>query len=415
MHQLYVQYEAELVGIVSIDVEGIFSFQYDSHWLQSPHKFPLSISIPLCNEQYGHRSTLAFFENLLPEGELRYKIEHSRGIEGVEALLNNYGKDCAGAITVTATPLSAQKISDEVVEIPFNKIEKALAEHHSLAQMIAIIEPGYLSLAGAQDKFPAIYRDGHFLLPKNMGPTTHIIKAPIWRSGVKESVYNEYYCMKLAKLVGLSVPNFFIHPGKHPLFVIERYDRKIKNNQKYYRIHQQDFCQAMGFPSNQKYEDQGGPSIIDNFQLIKKYVSPHHRLHDLNAFLTWICFNLLIGNNDSHSKNISLLMDEKIHLAPFYDLLCTEIYPGLKKRFSFKIDGRDTPDKISKKHLANLNEQLELRSRTFEDILLKTIEVLEVHYALVSSEVQDEFKDCNVTVRINELIRKRIKNFKSKI
>ena len=59
-----------------------------------------------------------------------------------------------------------------------------------------------------------------------MTPTTHIVKTPIWRQGVKESVYNEYFCMRLAGMVGLEVPNCFIIEGRHPLFVIERYDRK---------------------------------------------------------------------------------------------------------------------------------------------------------------------------------------------
>ncbi len=73
------------------------------------------------------------------------------------------------------------------------------------------------------------------------------------------------------------------------------------------------------------------------------------RKESIYASLDWICFNLLILNNDSHSKNISLLLkDGKIELAPFYDFLSTGIYPSLKRHFSFKIGDRREPSRISK-------------------------------------------------------------------
>jgi serine/threonine-protein kinase HipA len=41
----------------------------------------------------------------------------------------------------------------------------------------------------------------------------------------------------------------------------------------------------------------------------------------------WVLFNTLVGNSDSHSRNISFLVSAKgVQLAPFYDLLCTAVY-----------------------------------------------------------------------------------------
>ena len=45
------------------------------------------------------------------------------------------------------------------------------------------------------------------------------------------------------------------------------------------------------------------------------------------ALFRWVLFNTLVGNSDSHLKNISFLMSaEGVQLAPFYDLLCTAVY-----------------------------------------------------------------------------------------
>lgn len=273
------------------------------------------------------------------KGEVRNALEKSHDFKGTYQLLKNFGNDCAGAIIISPSERSPFQIGqeDNRTKVKMDEIFKAIEEKRSVAEVIAIHDPGYLSIAGAQDKFVAIYENGEFYLPKNGRPATHIVKVPIHRSGIKESVYNEYYCMKLAKLVGLNVPHCEVLDNKkHPLFIIERYDRKIGKHVK--RILQQDFCQAQGFVSEEKYEAKGGPILKDSYNLIKPNVSITKRSKALFDYLDWICFNLLIGNNDSHSKNISfLLADGKIELAPFYDLLCTAIYRKLKRKFSFVI------------------------------------------------------------------------------
>ena len=90
-----------------------------------------------------------------------------------------------------------------------------------------------------------------------------------------------------------------------PLFVIERYDRSQGHDGLTHRIHQQDFCQAQGFTREQKYEDKGGPTLKQGYELILKHFPAKKRLRSLINLLDWVAFNLLIGNNDSHSKNIS--------------------------------------------------------------------------------------------------------------
>jgi serine/threonine-protein kinase HipA len=415
MSKLNVFYEKIKVGELNRDEDLVYSFAYDPDWLHYEKKFPLSLALPLREEAYGNKHTLSFFENLLPEGEVRNVIGRAHQVESPYEFLREFGGDCAGAVIVTDkehSPFTGD--TREKILIDMEKVYQAIEQHHSVAHVIAQLDPGYLSLAGAQDKFPAILEDGQFYLPKNATPTTHIVKVPINREGVKESVYNEYYCMQLAKAAGLNVPHTqIIGGGIHPLFVIDRYDREKDKNGIIHRIHQQDFCQAQGIVSEQKYEAKGGPSLKDNYALIVNNVGIKNRLSNTYAFLDWVCFNLLIGNNDSHSKNISfLLRDGRVELAPFYDLLSTAIYPKLKRQFSFKIGDRDDFSSIGKKQFEALDADLGLKVGTMaERLRLMNKKVLEYKDPLADS-IKKEHQQMKIAQRISEMIEKRSRSFK---
>ncbi|MFT6632386.1 MAG: serine/threonine-protein kinase HipA [Bacteriovoracaceae bacterium] len=412
MSKLNVFYKESLVGTLSRDSDLITSFSYSAQWLKDKDAFKLSLAMPLQKEIFGNKITLSFFENLIPEGDARDSLEKSQQTKGTYDILKKFGEDCAGAIILSEkeeSPFDPSNLSPEI-RIEIKDLYKAIDEKRSIAEVIANLDPGYLSIAGAQDKFVAIYRDKNFYLPSGGLPTTHIVKAPIYRSGVKESVYNEYYCMKLAELVGLSVPSCFILKHKeHPLYVTQRYDREIGTEVK--RIHQQDFCQAQGIVSEFKYEAKGGPTLKDNYLLIKNNVTITKRSKALFDYLNWICFNLLIGNNDSHSKNISLLLvDGRIEMAPFYDLLSTAVYPKLKKDFSFKLGDRDDPNKIGASQFQMVDQELDLKLGTMEKKALEMSQKLLRHKDALASKLKMEYPNAKVFGRISELIEKRCKN-----
>lgn len=416
MSSLNVFYEDVLVGQLSQSEDLTYSFVYSQEWLTHKNKFPLSLAMPLQAEPFGNRITLSFFENLLPEGDVRDAIARSHQAESPYEFLKEHGEDCAGAVIISSHNQSPYNPAIESKSIPIDmeKVYEAIENHQSVAHAIAELDPGYLSLAGAQDKFPAIFVDGNFFLPTNASPTTHIIKVPINRQGVKESVFNEYYCMQLASLCGFKIPsNQIIHNGKHPLFVIERYDRKRDQKGIVHRIHQQDFCQAQGISSAKKYESKGGPSIRDNYNLIVANVTIKERMHSTYAYLDWICFNLLIGNNDSHSKNISfLLKDSKIELAPFYDLVSTALYPSLKRQFSFKIVGRDEYSQIGKNQFAELDQELGLKIGTMADRMRHTYHNVHTHKVTLAKSISEIFREVKIVNRISALIEERAKGFK---
>lgn len=414
MSKLNVFYKEKLVGTLHRDSELIYSFLYSEEWLGDKNAFQLSLAMPLQKEAFGNKVTLSFFENLLPEGEARDALERSQDTKSIYDFLAKFGQDCAGAVIVSTLEESPykNKLKGNEVKIEMDEIYTAIDEKRSVADVIAKLDPGYLSIAGAQDKFSAIYRDGEFYLPQVGLPTTHIVKVPIYRSGVKESVYNEYFCMQLAALVGLNIPNCFVldHP-EHPLYIIERYDRKI--GKEIARIHQQDFCQAQGVVSDNKYEIKGGPTLEDNFQLIKSNVAIAGRSKAMFDYLDWVCFNLLIGNNDSHSKNLSFVSHAgKIELAPFYDLLCTAIYPKLNRNFSFKLGDRDDASRVGKNQFEMIDESLGLKLGTMSERALKMSENLLKYKDGLVTKVKAELPSAKIVNGISDLIEKRCASLK---
>lgn len=280
MKSLYVFYENQLVGTLSRNENLVYSFTYEEPWQKGSKSFPLSLAMPLSQKNFENRVTLSFFENLLPEGELREVLERDHKIQGTFEFLNQFGRDCAGAIIITADQnFSYNPSTENLVEVDLEKIYSAINKRKPVADVIAQMDPGYLSLAGAQDKFPAIFKEGKLFLPTHGAPTTHIVKIPIIREGIKESVYNEFYCMELARAVGFKVPPCQVLGGLHPLFIIERYDRYADHKNIVHRIHQQDFCQAQGITSEFKYEAKDGPSLKKDYDLILANVTVSKRMH----------------------------------------------------------------------------------------------------------------------------------------
>ena len=412
--KLNVYFEEIKVGELIQDEELLLSFKYSNDWLEYSPNFQLSLALPLRKEAFGNKLTLSFFENLLPEGDVRRVLGASNNLGGTFDFLKEYGADCAGAIVLTKAQLKVRSTTKAPKEISFEVLDETIENKQSVAELISEESPGYLSIAGAQDKFPAIVNKEKIFLPQDNQPTTHIVKTPIFRSGVKESVFNEYFCMQLAKKVGLNVPRCFVlNTSKHYLYVIERYDRIVSPKKQVQRLHQQDFCQAQGVVSDKKYEAIGGPSLKDNYNLIIKNVGIQKRRDATFMFLDWICFNLLIGNNDCHSKNLSLLLvNNKIELAPFYDLICTAIYPKLSKRFAFKIGGRDDYSKIGINQLNRVEKDLGIKEGTLvERMLLMSAKIFE-HKDNLVEEVKIHYKDAKIPARISELIEKRCKAMK---
>ncbi len=335
------------VGVLRQRESGRLAFEYNQKWLASKNPKPLSVSLPLKKRKFEDAETRPFFAGLLPDDAVRAKLAKILGVSEKNdyALLEELGRECAGAISLYPAGQLPPRTSQSS---PYYLKEEKLAELISVLPnrpLLAGLSGLKLSLAGAQNKMVVRFFDNEFSLPNETLHSTHIIKPAI--HGVDQSIANEFFCMQLAQMVSglVPVPNVSAQTAAGvPYLMIERYDRTALEG-KIIRIHQEDFCQALGVSPERKYQSEGGPSLAQCFDLLKSYsIQP---AKDRLRMTDIVIFNYLIGNTDAHGKNFSFLHAENgLILAPFYDLLSTHIYPALSTKVAMKIGGAYLHDRI---------------------------------------------------------------------
>jgi serine/threonine-protein kinase HipA len=422
MKQLFVYYNQDLVGVLIQNEDATYSFEYEKTWAQKSYSFSLSPSLPVSNnESFGHRESLSYFENLIPEGEVKKRLEKLLGksLDGGLGFLEEFGIDCAGALIISPKRLKAEQldsnIEPEFVEIDLNRASEDFKNNKNLMKETIETYGGHFSLAGAQDKIPVIRLKEGVFISTNSFPSLHIIKPPHHSKSVKDSVYNEYFCMKLAKACGLDVPEVDVIENEVPFYVIERFDRKYTDDG-VQRIHQIDFCQAQGKLVSEKYEAEGGPSLKDCYMTIKSHSSKF--IEDTKKFTSWIAFNLIIGNNDSHSKNISFIVDKKsMYLSPFYDLLCTSVYKEYNPRFAFKISGRDSWDKMTSEHFVSEVDSwgLPRNNKILKNAVFDTACKVEKEISGLVETFNSKFPNVKLANRLKVEVLKRAQSFKKRL
>jgi serine/threonine-protein kinase HipA len=345
---LYVWLLGDCVGQLS-RWQGKLIFQYGEDWLARSDAVALSHSLPLRAAPFTDGAVKSFFAGLLPEGQLRQLVSQQTqvSVQNEFALLEKIGGECAGAVSLlprgilppTAQDASLDAGAHWLSDDQFVKILDELPRRPMLAGKDGL----RLSLAGAQDKLPVIAQWSksqglRIALPLGGAPSTHILKPPI--AGLEGTVANEAFCLALARELGLNAAQAQVCKVQSREFLlVERYDRtgelKRRVNAKVKRLHQEDFCQAMGVMPEFKYQNEGGPDLAQCFAFLREITRPSapHVLRLLDA----VIFNALVGNHDAHAKNFSVLYNPRPSFAPLYDILSTAVYEGLSGKMAMKI------------------------------------------------------------------------------
>ena len=371
-HELKVWLFDQPVGRLFL-YNGRLHFAYLPEWLAQPQAMPVSISLPLQSDSFDDQQARPFFAGLLPEGHLRSVIARQLHVSSQNefALLDQLGGECAGAVSLTAWESTSVQQSNRSVKSveSFNSIERssvvpdAAVQWLSDAELVGILDqlPSRpmlvgqaglrLSLAGAQDKLPVLFDGMRIGLPQFGTPSSHILKPDI--AAVTDSVSNEAFCLALAKQLKLPCANAQIHQVAGRRFLlVERYDRQMTATgtlSPRERLHQEDFCQALGVVSELKYQNEGGPNLAQCFALLRQATRPN--VPQVLRLLDAVLFNALIGNHDAHGKNFSLLYGVNgFSLAPLYDLLCTAVYPNLTTKMAMKIGSKYKFSELEARH-----------------------------------------------------------------
>ena len=357
--QVYIEIlgEQRLVGHIAGSDYRDARFQYENEYMDASYGHPISISLPFQMEEFSIQQTKNFFEGLLPEGFSRRAVANWAKVDENDylSILAELGRECLGAIMVVDGENST---SQHYEKLGIKQVKELAAE--GATRSTQILMETHLSLAGASGKVGLYYDKDHddWYLPKGNAPSTHIVKQSHVR--LNQIVLNEQLCMLTAKLLGIDVPDsFIINLGKGKdedvLFATQRYDRKLSDRKIIdglripLRLHQEDFSQALGIASSQKYEKEPSGYMGKMFDLVA--LNSSNPLEDQKKLLERIVFNCLIGNTDCHIKNYSIMYSEdlgEIRLAPAYDIVSTRVYKMMNE-MSFFIGGELNINKINRK------------------------------------------------------------------
>jgi serine/threonine-protein kinase HipA len=350
----------DLVGHLTQDNSGHITFKYVDAWAEHPASRALSQSLLLRNGRFTQKECRGFFGGILPEQSQRELVARNLGISARNdfAMLEKIGGECAGAVTFMPAgqplPDSPARYRD-LSDADLVSVLKTLPRRPLLAGEDDV----RLSLAGAQDKIAVKVSGTQISIPVENAPSTHIIKPASERFvGVPA---NEVLCLRLASAVSILAPQKSERYRGMDYALIERYDRtstQTPEGLQYERLHQEDFCQALGIVSENKYQSEGGPSFKQCFDLLRAVSSAP--VIDLQRMLDAAIFNYLIGNHDAHGKNFSLLYgagEDNVRFAPLYDLVCTLYYPELSRKMAMKIGGEYLLDKITPRNFEKLAEE----------------------------------------------------------
>lgn len=352
------------------------SFAYSPEYLALVEAVPLSQSLPLRLEQFERGEFQPFFEGMLPEGPVRTELAHRFQVSPSDylTLLERIGGECVGA-------LSFCRQGEEPPVAGYRHLEEAEVsglQGDEVDCMATSMQSSRLSLAGAQSKTgwmlsegvnPAKADLGSWMVPMGSAPSTHVIKVSSPRHRLLPQ--NEYVCMETARCCGLKVARSWVSETLPGVFISERYDRSWAQERLVggvpapLRLHQEDFCQSLGWPSYMKYENQPNSCYAREAGGVIRRVCADV-IGDKCSFARQLAFDYLVGNCDSHMKNHSILWSPDWHarrLAPAYDIVCTTIM-GYDHNLGIDIGDHRVIDEVGPQDLELLAEDVGMPVRT---------------------------------------------------
>jgi serine/threonine-protein kinase HipA len=266
----------------------------------------------------------------------------------------------------------------ELYDFPYSAKEQIL-----LAQELA----SKISIQGVQPKLSAKLnvKSSSFEVVEEFG--TFIIKPP--HHIYDEVPQNEDLSMRLAKLCGIEVSLHGLIYNKDRTFsyFIKRFDRGLKKT----KIPIEDFSQLLGYDRDTKYN----ASIEKIIGILDRFCT-FPSLEKIKFFKV-ILFNFLIGNEDMHLKNYSLITTDSItKLSPSYDLLNTSIIFQTEEESALTLNGKksnlkkqDLIDYLGRDRLLLTKEDIERTLISFIEVFPKLEQLINISF--LSQEKKDQY------------------------
>ncbi|MCR1785067.1 type II toxin-antitoxin system HipA family toxin [Nocardioides carbamazepini] len=335
------------IGTIAQSAQGALSFTYDHDYLKKRDQTPLSLSLPIHAPAHKDKAVRAYLDGLLPDSEgtrQRWGQQYNVTPNNPFALLAHVGRDAAGAVQILPPDVDPSDAAKRTGDIEWLSDESFSRMAHEIAAHGRDWDPGRFggrwSLAGAQPKI-ALFRDpasGRWGIPRDSTPTNAIIKPAI--EGFAQHHINEALCLRAADFAGLLAARVdLVDVADVQAVISHRYDRREVNG-RWFRVHQEDMCQALSVHPALKYQNDGGPGIGQIADLLAG-LPITDRTINTERFFKGLAFNVLIGGTDAHAKNYSLiLIGSRAQVAPLYDVASAAPYDQHERLTSAMTIGR---------------------------------------------------------------------------
>ena len=337
MREAYAWLQNRLVGRFFKGSDDVTRFEY------APEaSAPISLSLPL-DGSWQTDVPGAFLDGLLPDGDSeREAMRLWFGAASADPLDLLVATDATGGLCFTSVP--------ELGEITSQARE--FAREKDIAIKVYRLGRGWTTwqsddrrsrfvLAGSQGKFALERFDGRWTWPNAKHPSTHIVKSPHERFCGVPLV--EDATMHLATACGLNAARSFVRSFvEDQAYVVERFDREVCADGQVWRIHVEDFTQALGVLRHAKYS----VTAVDAFALLKGLPNGGSLVRE---WAKQLVFNTLVGNCDAHGKNYSLFLrpDGSAELCPLYDALCTRVWQESSDLLAMPINSKKRANELS--------------------------------------------------------------------
>ena len=365
------------------------TFTYDPAYLASARshgEFGISERLPLDEAPFEAAEFGPYFQGLLPEGEvygnlaLIYQVPRSDYL----SVLENLGCESIGALTFVRDGVDPNDyaprydpLTDEFVNILSQTPVRAATRTASSTR---------LSLSGAQSKVAWFLPEGadarkatvaDWRIPQGTAPSSHIVK--VSARGEEDIALNELACARIARACGIEVASVTLIPDIPGAIAVERYDRtwiSTERGRSLLRLHQEDFCQALGLPTHLKYQIEGTDYSYLSFCADLIDATSSNAIADRLEFANRTVFNYVVGNTDAHLKNSSLLYNRTWtgrQLAPLYDVTCIPL-TGYSTKMAFDIGAHRQLDEVDEKDLLAIALDLDVGLDSFDRVFREILE-----------------------------------------
>lgn len=333
------------------------TFAYEA---SAPLDRAISVTMPIRVQSWDAKfGLLPIFEMNLPEGALRARLTRlfakATGTFDEFDLLGVVGRTQIGRIRYSALD------QDLTEDVPFQSIDEILRARRDGDLFSYLLDKfaAHSGLSGVQPKVMIRAKDIKVSDPKlRRSPTvasaTHIVK--LWEEDeFPELAANEFFCLSVAKHLGLEVPNFVLSDDGGAL-IVERFDLLEEGYLGF-----EDFCVLNALGTSDKYKGGYETRI---FRRLREFVSPIEAPTALEDLFRLFVLNCGIRNGDAHLKNFGITYKDvngNVTLAPVYDVITTWPYIP-KDPMALTLDGSTKwPDRKTLIRLAQTRSDMTQR------------------------------------------------------